>query len=113
LGYPLPKIESSLVHGINQTTTLKKYGQISGSVCQLWLFDSVTHVARHTVATTIALNNGITKEVIAKMLGHSTTKEIDLYAIVEQQLIESQMIVAGISWGELREIAVQQGPPTC
>lgn len=53
--------------------------------------DLTTHVARHTFATTIALANHIPMEVIAKVLGHSSTKETGVYAVVEKQMIGREM----------------------
>jgi len=39
-----------------------------------------THMARHTFATTITLNNGIPIESVSKMLGHSSIKMTQIYA---------------------------------
>jgi len=38
------------------------------------------HIARHTFATTITLNNGVPIETVSKMLGHSTIKQTQHYA---------------------------------
>ena len=46
-----------------------------------------THIARHTYATR-CLNKGIRLEVVAKMLGHSTTKLTQHYA----KLIQSSIL---------------------
>jgi len=89
--YP-EKNDPSLVFPVLSNQKMNAYLKEIATLCDIEK-DLTTHVARHTFATTIALNNGITKDVIAKMLGHSTTKETDLYAVVEQQLIESQMRV--------------------
>jgi site-specific recombinase XerD len=89
--YP-EKNDPALVFPVLSNQKMNAYLKEIATICDIEK-DLTTHVARHTFATTIALNNGITKDVIAKMLGHSTTKETDLYAVVEQQLIESQMRV--------------------
>lgn len=39
-----------------------------------------THVARHTYATTVNLNNGVTLEVVQALLGHATIKQTQHYA---------------------------------
>lgn len=47
------------------------------------------HTARHTFATTIALNNGMPIETLAKILGHTSIKSTLVYAkIVDQKLID-------------------------
>lgn len=49
-----------------------------------------THVARHTYAT-ICLNRGVRVEVVAKLLGHSTTKVTTHYAKFVQSTIISEV----------------------
>jgi site-specific recombinase XerD len=39
-----------------------------------------THIARHTFATTVTLNNDIPIETVSKMLGHSSIKMTQTYA---------------------------------
>jgi site-specific recombinase XerD len=46
-----------------------------------------THTARHTFATTVALNNGISMEAVAGMLGHTTTALTRKYARIREKLI--------------------------
>jgi site-specific recombinase XerD len=50
-----------------------------------------THLARHTFATTVTLNNGIPLEIVSKMLGHSSVKTTQIYAKVQQKAIEMSM----------------------
>ena len=50
-----------------------------------------THLARHTFATTVTLNNGIPLVIVSKMLGHSSVKTTQIYAKVQQKAIEMSM----------------------
>lgn len=43
-------------------------------------FSLTTHVARHTFACTISLGEGIPKEVLQVMMGHSSIRKAELYA---------------------------------
>ena len=51
-----------------------------------------THSARHTFATTVALENDISLEVVSKVLGHSNTKMTQRYARTTENLIKKNMI---------------------
>ena len=51
--------------------------------------DLSSHMARHTFAT-IALNRGVSLAIVAKMLGHSTTKCTEIYAQYLQKTIERE-----------------------
>jgi len=46
-----------------------------------------THTARHTFATTVALPNGLSLDITAKIIGHSTTKLTSRYARITSDLI--------------------------
>jgi len=47
------------------------------------------HMARHSFATSVALDNGISLEAVAGMLGHSTTRLTRRYARIREKLISS------------------------
>lgn len=49
------------------------------------------HIARHTFATTITLNNGVPIESVAKMMGHTNIKTTQIYAKVMDHKISSDM----------------------
>ena len=49
------------------------------------------HIARHTFATTITLNNGVPIESVSKMMGHTSIKTTQIYAKVLDHKIGSDM----------------------
>jgi len=49
------------------------------------------HIARHTFATTVTLNNGVPIESVAKMMGHISIKTTQIYAKVMDHKISSDM----------------------
>ena len=49
------------------------------------------HIARHTFATTITLNNGVPIESVAKMMGHTNIKTTQIYAKVLDHKISEDM----------------------
>ena len=49
------------------------------------------HIARHTFATTVTLNNGVPIESVAKMMGHTSIKTTQIYAKVMDHKISADM----------------------
>ena len=60
------------------------------SVCYI-PFELTSHIARHTFATTIALDNGVSMEAVSRMLGHSDTKMTQHYARVTTQKLTNEI----------------------
>ena len=56
------------------------------------IFKNLTfHIARHSFATTITLNNDVPLITVSKMLGHSNLKTTQIYAKVLQKKVSSDM----------------------
>lgn len=51
------------------------------------------HIARHTFATTITLNNGVPIETVSKMLGHKSIKITQIYAKILDRKVSDDMQV--------------------
>jgi len=45
------------------------------------------HIARHTFASTVALDNGVPIDSVSKMLGHKSIKATQIYAKVSDKKI--------------------------
>ena len=65
---------------------LKEIGDLCGINKNL-----TTHLARHTFATTITLQQGISIESVSKMLGHSDIKTTQIYAKITDTKVSSEM----------------------
>jgi site-specific recombinase XerD len=50
------------------------------------------HIARHTFATTVTLNNGVPIESVSKMLGHASIKQTQHYAKTQDYKIGKDML---------------------
>ncbi|MFT3949151.1 MAG: site-specific integrase [Agriterribacter sp.] len=51
------------------------------------------HIARHTFATTVTLENGVPMESVSKMLGHRSIKTTQIYARVTDKKISDDTVV--------------------
>ena len=48
------------------------------------------HVARHTMATTVCLANGVPIESLSKVLGHTNIKTTQLYAKITDEKLSNE-----------------------
>ena len=61
-----------------------------GDVCEITKNLSC-HLARHTFGTTITLANGISLEVVSKMLGHTNINTTKIYARMVDARVSEEM----------------------
>jgi site-specific recombinase XerD len=66
---------------------LKELGDICGITTAMTF-----HVARHTFASTVTLDNGVPIESVSKMLGHQSIKTTQIYARVSDKKISEDTI---------------------
>ncbi len=72
----------------NQATN--RYLKIISKAAEL-KFELTYHVARHTFATTVTLENGVPMESVSKMLGHSSIRTTQIYSKVKKKKVSADM----------------------
>jgi integrase len=70
----------------NMNAYLKEVGDLSGVTKSL-----TCHMARHTFATTVALENDVPMETVSKILGHKYLKTTQHYAKVQDKKVSNDM----------------------
>jgi integrase len=84
------KIEDGLVFDSISNAYVNRKLKILSQKAQI--FKNITfHIARHSFATTITLNNDVPLITVSKMLGHSNTRTTQIYAKVLQKKVSSDM----------------------
>ena len=56
-------------------------------------FLNITYVARHTMATTVCLANGVPIESLSKVLGHTNIKTTQLYAKITDEKLSNDLAI--------------------
>jgi len=80
----------------NKLLPVKSYHNYNGYlkevayICEIQT-ELSTHIARHTFATTICLDNDVPIETVSKMLGHKTIRTTQIYAKVSKKKISNNM----------------------
>ena len=57
------------------------------------------HIARHTFATTVTLNNDVPIESVSKMLGHKSIKITQHYAKIMDKKVSADMQLLAVKLG--------------
>lgn len=84
-------------------TILKKIGKQCGIKTKL-----TYHVARHTMATTITLSQGVPIETVSRMLGHTNIKTTQIYAKITKEKISQDMEILSHKLESLEKQIVKQ-----
>ena len=70
---------------------MNEYLKIMADVCGI--NKTITcHVARHTYATTVLMNNGVSFEVTSKLLGHKNLATTQIYAKITDKRLSDEML---------------------
>lgn len=93
---PILPITRSILERNNykmEITSNQKYNQFLKGIgmalgCS---FPLTTHIARHTFACTVALGQGISKEVLQIMMGHSSIRTTEIYAKLPMQFVSQNI----------------------
>lgn len=82
-------IKNKLVLPVRSNQKMNEYLKEISFLCNI--SDLNTHKARRTFGSTVTLANGVPIHVVKEMLGHSSVKQTEEYALTEQQAINSEM----------------------
>ena len=75
---------------VNSNQCYNAYLKEIATICEVNKY-LTTHIARHTFATTVTLENDVPIETVSQMLGHRSIKTTQLYAKVTQKKISNNM----------------------
>ncbi|MBS7230954.1 site-specific integrase [Flavobacterium psychroterrae] len=85
-------LKSGTVLPVSSNQKMNAYLKEIASLCG-FPFTLNTHMARRTFGSTVTLNNNVPINVVKEMLGHSSVKQTESYAITEQASIGREMSV--------------------
>jgi len=83
-------VERNTILPVSFNQKMNEYLKEIGSLCQLDVLLN-THMARRTFGSTVTLNNDVPMHVVKEMLGHSSIRQTESYAITEEQTIGREM----------------------
>ena len=84
--------EDELDRFVSVCTKFNDYLKEIAALCDIHK-DVTFHVARHTFATTVTLENGVPIESVSKMLGHTNVQTTQIYARITERKINQDMDV--------------------
>lgn len=85
-----PLRKGNLVFPVYSNQKSNDYLKEIASLCDIHK-DVTFHVARHTFATTVTLENGVPIESVSKMLGHTNVQTTQIYARITERKINLDM----------------------
>ncbi|MDB5110234.1 MAG: integrase [Mucilaginibacter sp.] len=88
-GHPMASYTGT-VFPIYSNQATNRYLKVISKMANL-NFDLTYHIARHTFATTVTLENGVPMESVSKMLGHSSIRTTQIYSKVKKKKVSSDM----------------------
>lgn len=83
-------IKRGTVLPVSSNQKMNEYLKEIAALCG-FPFTLNTHMARRTFGSTVTLNNNVPINVVKEMLGHSSVKQTESYAITEQATIGREM----------------------
>ncbi len=83
-------IEKNVLLPVYSNQKTNAYLKEIATICGINKYFS-SHLARHTFATTITLNNNVPIETVSKMLGHSSINMTKIYARLLDKKVENDM----------------------
>ncbi|MCC9063599.1 site-specific integrase [Flavobacterium piscisymbiosum] len=85
-------IKRGTVLPVSSNQKMNEYLKEIATLCG-FPFTLNTHMARRTFGSTVTLNNNVPINVVKEMLGHSSVKQTESYAITEQATIGREMSI--------------------
>ena len=85
-----PLRKGNLVFPVYSNQKSNDYLKEIAALCDIHK-DVTFHVARHTFATTVTLENGVPIESVSKMLGHTNVQTTQIYARITERKINLDM----------------------
>jgi integrase/recombinase XerD len=88
-GHPMASYTGT-VFPIYSNQATNRYLKVISKMANL-NFALTYHIARHTFATTVTLENGVPMESVSKMLGHSSIRTTQIYSKVKKKKVSTDM----------------------